>query len=286
MAMMKTMRSGVSRVAIRWKTVVVTTIVGAVALAMLAPYAFMAVSAFKPQAEIFASPLKFFPQSATLDGFNQLFKLLPYARWYVNSLVVAVGGTALTLVISSMAGFAFAKYEFRYKSALFVLVLGTVLVPFQVLLVPQFQIIRALGGFNTYWALIVPVAANAFAVFLMRQYTISVPNELLDAARVEGAGEFALWWRIVLPVVRPGLAVVGTITFLAYWNDFFWPLIVTTEPNMFVVNLGIASLIGPYNNQYGILLAGALLASLPVIIAFLFFQRHIIEGLTAGAVNK
>jgi len=285
MAMMKSVRTELTRAASRWKTIVVTFIVGVVAVLMLAPYAFMAVSAFKPQGEIFASPLRFFPRHYTTSSFDLLFKLLPYARWYLNSFIVAVLGTALTLVISSMAGFAFAKYEFRFKSLLFVLVLGTVLVPFQVLLVPQFRIIRALGGFNTYWALIVPLAANAFAVFLMRQYTISVPDELLDAARVEGAGEFSLWWRIVLPVVRPGLAVVGTITFLAYWNDFFWPLIMTTEPKMFVVNLGIASLIGPYDNQYGVLLAGALLASLPVIIAFLFFQRHIIAGLTAGAVK-
>lgn len=285
MVMMKSVRSRLSRVIPQWKTAVVTTIVGIVAVGMLAPYAFMAVSAFKPQGEIFAAPLTFFPRHITTDSFSLLFDLVPYARWYLNSLIIAVFGTALTLTISSMAGFAFSKYEFRGKNLLFVMVLGTVLVPFQVLLVPQFQIIRALGGFNTYWALIVPVAANAFAVFLMRQYTISVPDELLDAARVEGAGEFRLWWRIVLPLVRPGLAVVGTITFLAYWNDFFWPLIVTTEPQMFVVNLGIASLIGPYDNQYGILLAGALLASLPVIVAFLFFQRHIIEGLTAGAVK-
>jgi ABC-type glycerol-3-phosphate transport system permease component len=270
MATMRLLRGQAARVAFR---------------PMLAPYAFMAVSAFKPQGEIFSAPLRFFPRHITFSGFDELFKLVPYARWYLNSAIVAVLGTALTLTISSMAGFAFAKYEFRGKNVLFLLVLGTVLVPFQVLLVPQFQIIRALGGFNSYWALIVPVAANAFAVFLMRQYTISVPDELLDAARVEGAGEFKLWWRIVLPLVRPGLAVVGTITFLAYWNDFFWPLIVTTEPQMFVVNLGIASLIGPYDNQYGVLLSGALLASLPVIIVFLFFQRHIIEGLTAGAVK-
>ncbi|HVX46093.1 MAG TPA: carbohydrate ABC transporter permease [Mycobacteriales bacterium] len=278
-------RQSSGRFTFRPKVFIVTLVMAAIGVGMLAPYAFMAVSAFKPQGEIFAAPLKFFPRHITFGNFRSLFDLLPYARWYLNSFIVAVLGTALTLTISSMAGFAFSKYEFRGKNALFLLVLGTVLVPFQVLLVPQFEIIRALGGFNTYWALVVPVAANAFAVFLMRQYTISVPDELLDAARVEGAGEFKLWWRIVLPLVRPGLAVVGTITFLAYWNDFFWPLIVTTEPQMFVVNLGIASLIGPYDTQYGVLLSGALLASLPVIVAFLFFQRHIIEGLTAGAVK-
>ncbi|MGW5362656.1 carbohydrate ABC transporter permease [Actinopolymorpha pittospori] len=279
------LRDSVRRTVKRPMTVLVTALMVVFAVVMVAPYAFMAVSAFKPQGEIFATPLRFFPRQFTFESFSALFSLLPYARWYFNTLLVAVLGTALTLTISSMAGFAFSKYEFRYKSLLFTLVLGTVLVPFQVLLVPQFQIVRLLGGFNSYWALVIPVAANAFAVFLMRQYTLSVPDELLDAARVDGVGEFGLWWRIVVPLVRPGLAVVATITFLAYWNDFFWPLIVTTEPDMFLVNLGIASLIGPFESQYGVLLAGALLASLPLIVVFLFFQRHIIEGLTAGATK-
>lgn len=258
-------------------------LVGAVLTAI--PYVYMALSAFKPQEEIFGTPITFLPEAPTLDNMKDLFGTLPYARWYVNTAIVAVLGTALTTAMSSLAGFAFAKYDFRFKNVLFTMVLATVLIPFQVLVVPQFQIIKALGGFNTYWALILPVAANAFGIFLMRQYTISVPDELIDAARVDGASEFGIWWRIVVPLVRGGLAVVATISFLAYWNEFFWPLIVTTDPSMFVVNLGIASLIGPYDAQYGILLSGALLASLPLIVAFLFFQRQIIEGLTAGAIK-
>jgi len=249
------------------------------------PYAYMALSAFKPQGEIFGTPITFLPEAPTLDNMRDLFETLPYARWYLNTAIVAVVGTALTTAMSSLAGFAFAKYDFRFKNVLFTMVLATVLIPFQVLVVPQFQIVKALGGFNTYWALILPVAANAFGIFLMRQYTISVPDELIDAARVDGASEFGIWWRVVVPLVRGGLAVVATISFLAYWNEFFWPLIVTTEPSMFVVNLGIASLIGPYDAQYGILLSGALLASLPLIVVFLFFQRQIIEGLTAGAIK-
>ncbi|MGH3144579.1 MAG: carbohydrate ABC transporter permease [Rubrobacter sp.] len=267
------------------RTIVLSLVllVGAVLTAI--PYVYMALSAFKPQEEIFGTPITFFPAAPTLANLGDLFETLPYARWYLNTAIVAVFGTALTVFMSSLAGFAFAKYDFRFKNVLFTLVLATVLIPFQVLVVPQFQIIKFLGGFNTYWALILPVAANAFGIFLMRQYTISVPDELIDAARVDGASEFGIWWRIVVPLVRGGLAVVALIAFLAYWNEFFWPLIVTTEPSMFVVNLGIASLIGPYDAQYGILLSGALLASLPLIVAFLFFQRQIIEGLTAGAIK-
>jgi multiple sugar transport system permease protein/arabinosaccharide transport system permease protein len=149
--------------------------------------------------------------------------------------------------------------------------------------VPQFQIIKTFNWFNSYQALFVASAVGAFGIFLMRQYTVGVPTELLDAGRIDGSSEFGLWWRVVVPLVRPGLAVLAILSFTNYWNDFFWPLIVTTQPWMFVINLGLASLIGPYDYQYGIQLSGALLASLPVIIVFLIFQRQFVEGLTQGA---
>jgi len=249
------------------------------------PYLYMALGAFKQTAEIFGVPLTIWPRRGTWDNVGTLLHDFPYGRWYLNTLIVAVLGTLLAVLLSSLAGFAFAKYDFRFKNVLFTLVLATLLIPFQVLLVPQFQIIKALGWFNTYQALIVPGVVSAFGIFLMRQYTLGVPNDLLDAARVDGSSEFGLWWRVVLPVVRPGLAVLAILSFTNHWNDFFWPLIVTTQPAMFVINLGIASLVGPYDYQYGILLSGALLASLPLIIAFLFLQRQFLEGLTAGALK-
>jgi len=249
------------------------------------PFLFMAFSAFKPNSEIFGEPITLFPRDWTILNMQDLLATVPFARWFINTVIVAVLGTILTVTLSSLAGFAFAKYDFWGKNVLFTLMLVTILIPFQVLLVPQFQIIRTLGWFNTYQALIVPGAVSAFGICLMRQYTISLPNELLDAARVDGASEFTIWWRVIFPLVRPGLAVLAILSFTNNWNDFFWPLIVTTEPSMFVINLGIASLVGPYDYQYGILLSGALLASLPVIIVFLFFQRQFLEGLTAGAVK-
>jgi len=209
----------------------------------------------------------------------------PLARWMFNTAVVAVLGTAVAVLLASLAGFAFAKHDFRFKNVLLVIMLVTLLLPTQVLLVPQFQIMRAFDWFNTYQGLIVPRAVTAFGIILMRQYTLSVPNELLDAARVDGATEFRIWWRIVLPLVRPGVAVLGILTFLGLWNDFFWPLIITTDPDMFVMNLGIASLVGPYDFRYGMLLSGALLASLPVIAVFIFFQRQFVSGLTRGALK-
>jgi multiple sugar transport system permease protein/arabinosaccharide transport system permease protein len=214
-----------------------------------------------------------------------LFTRVPFARWALNTAIVAGIGTALSVLLGSLAGFAFAKYNFRFKNLLFFLMLATLLIPFQVLLVPQFQIMRVLHWFNTYQGLIVPRAVTAFGIFLMRQYTLGVPNELLDSARVDGASEFGIWWRVVLPLVRPGLAILAILSFTALWNDFFWPLIVTTDPSMFVLNLGIFSLVGPYDFQYGILLSGTLLASVPILIVFLIFQRQFIAGLTQGAVK-
>jgi ABC-type glycerol-3-phosphate transport system permease component len=249
----------------------------------IVPFLYMMLSAFKPNNEIFGTPLTFFPSSPTLANMQGLLANFPFVRWALNTVIVAVFGSAFSVLLSSLAGFAFAKYDFRFKNVLFMLMLATLLIPNQVLLVPQFQVIRTLGWFNTYEGLIIPRAVGAFGIFLMRQYTVSLPSELLDAARVDGATEFGIWWRIVLPLVRPGLAVLGILSFTGLWNDFFWPLIITTDPSMFVVNLGISSLVGPYDYQYGILLSGTLLACLPVIIIFLFFQRQFIAGFTEGA---
>lgn len=254
-------------------------------LVEILPYVYMALGAFKPNAEIFGVPLSLWPRDWTLDNLRALFDDFPLVRWTVNTAVVAVVGTVLAVVLASLAGFAFAKQEFRFKRTLLTVMLVTLLLPSQVLLVPQFQIMRTLDWFNTYQGLIVPRAVTAFGIILMRQFTLSVPDELLDAARVDGATEFRLWWRIVVPLVKPGIAVLGMLTFLQLWNDYFWPLIITTEPDMFVLNLGISSLIGPYDFRYGMVLAGALLASLPVILVFTFFQRQFVAGLMRGALK-
>lgn len=249
------------------------------------PFLYMIFSAFKPNAEIFGTPLTFWPVHPTFVNMQTLIANFPFIRWTMNTAVVAICSTLGSVLLSSLAGYAFAKYEFRFKRALFVLMLVTVLIPGQVLLVPQFQIIRFLHWFDTFAALIIPGLVGAFGIILMRQYTLSVPNELLDAARVDGASEFGIWWRIVLPLVRPGLAVLAILAFTGSWNSFLWPLIVTTTTNMFVINLGIASLVGPYDYQYGILLSGAVLSSVPIIIMFFIFQRQFIEGLTQGGVK-
>ena len=254
-------------------------------LVEVVPYLYMAFGAFKNNSEIFGVPLTIWPREWTFSNLTALFDGFPVGRWVLNTAIVSVVGTFLTVMLASLAGFAFAKHDFKFKNVLLILMLTTILLPSQVLLVPQFQIMRTLDWFNSYEGLIIPRAVTAFGIILMRQYTLSIPNELLDAARVDGATEFRIWWRIIVPLVRPGLAVLGILTFLGLWNDFFWPLIITTDPDMFVLNLGISSLIGPYDFRYGMLLAGALLASLPVILVFVFFQRQFVSGLTRGALK-
>jgi multiple sugar transport system permease protein/arabinosaccharide transport system permease protein len=241
-------------------------------------------SSFKENSEIFATPIVWWPAKPTFQNVQDLFTLFPSAwRWYVNTAAVAVVRTALGVVLAALAGFAFAKYDFRFKNALFILMLATTLIPFWVTVVPQFLQMVWFGWFNTYLAVIVPHAVGAFSIFWMRQYSTTVPNELLDAARVDGASEWQIFWRVAFPLLMPGIAVIAILGFTGAWNDFFWPLLVLTDTSMWLVNIAVAALVGPYDFQYGILLSAATLGSIPVIIVFLFFQRRLITGITSGA---
>lgn len=265
-------------------TIVINLVLLLLVFLTLAPYAFMWTSSFKTNSEIFTSPIVWWPPHPTMANFTSLFTLFPMAwRWYVNTAVVAAVRTALGVFLAALAGFAFCKYDFRFKNQLFVLMLATSLIPFWVVLVPLYMEMAFFHWFNTYLAVIIPGAVGAFAIFWMRQYSETVPNELLDAARVDGASEWSIFWRIAAPILRPGIAVIAILGFTASWNDFLWPLIVLTDTQLWLINVGIASLVGPYDYQYGILLAAATLGSIPIIIVFLLFQRQLITGITSGA---
>jgi multiple sugar transport system permease protein/arabinosaccharide transport system permease protein len=266
-------------------TVVINVLLLALVAATLAPYLFRWASSIKSNnSEIFSAPIVWWPSDPTLKNFSSLFSLFPNAwRWYVNTAVIAVIRTALGVLLASMAGFAFAKYEFRFKNALFILMLATSLIPFWVVLVPLYLEMAFFHWFNTYLAVIIPGAVGAFAIFWMRQYSSAVPSELMEAARIDGASEWAIFWRVALPILMPGVAVIAILGFTGAWNDFLWPLIVLTDSKLWLINVGIASLVGPYDYQYGILLSAATLGSIPVIIVFILFQRQLITGMTSGA---
>ena len=184
-----------------------------------------------------------------------------------------------------MAGYAFAKFEFRFKRALFVLVLATLTLPIYVILVPLFGMMTRFEWADTYWALILPFTAQAIGIFLARQQLLAIPNELLEAARIDGASEWNIFTRIIVPLAQPIIAVMGILFFTASWNDYIWPLIVVTSDDKFTVSLGLPSLIGPYRQEYGAVMAGSFLGTLPIVLIFLIFQRRFIEGIMAGALK-
>jgi len=249
------------------------------------PYIYMIISSLKRQDQIYQIPLSLIPHPATLFSYRQLFNEFSFPRWFINSAVVATGTTLGALLICSLGGFALAKYEFRGKRIIFLLMIATLTLPFQVLLVPLFKEMVAFGWINTYLALIVPFVGNAFGVFLLRQYMLAVPAALLEAARIDGASEWTLYWRIALPLVRPGLAVVAILFFTNSWNDFLWPLVASSSDDMYLLNIGIATMSGAYHIEYGTIMAASVLATLPIAAVFLFMQRQFIAGLAAGALK-
>jgi ABC-type glycerol-3-phosphate transport system permease component len=280
----KTMRSPVRLKRSLLMLITNLILLGAVFLVAM-PFIYMISASFKPQYEIFTFPVKIFPDNPIFDNYETLFVETLYVRWFFNTLFVAGSRTILSLFLCTLAGYAFAKFEFPYKKILFLIVIASFTLPFEVLFVPLYKMMVTIGWLNSYTALIVPFAASAFGIFLARQYILAVPTELLEAARIDGASEFAIFLRVVVPNLRPAMAVLGIIFFNASWNDFVWPLIVLNERTLYTVNLALPTLRGPYGDQYGLVLAGAVLATVPIIFIFVFMQRHFIEGLMAGALK-
>ncbi|MEZ4728738.1 MAG: carbohydrate ABC transporter permease [Caldilineaceae bacterium] len=270
----------------RWGWISLTNLllVGAVFLTAL-PFLYMVSSSLKPQYEIFTFPVQLLPETLFTENYVKLFAETLFLRWFINTLFVAVSRCALSILLCLLAGFAFAKYEFPLKKFLFIFILASLTLPFEIILVPLYKMMVGFGWLNTYWVLIVPFAASAFGIFLARQYSLSIPTELMEAARIDGASELGIFFRIAFPNLKPAIAVMGIIFFNGAWNDFLWPLIVLNDTTMYVINLALPSLRGPYGDQYGLVLAGAVLATVPVILIFITMQRYFIEGLMAGALK-
>ncbi len=264
---------------------------GALALATLitgAPLVWMVSTSLKPQSRVLTAEPHWIPVPATLANYSTLFSRpdeFPVLRWLFNSLFVAVCVTVLVLVVSSMAAFALARLSFRGRDSLFVALISTMIIPGQVLLIPAFMIVQALGWFNSYAGLIVPGAAGAFGVFLLRQFFLSIPQELEEAAYVDGAGPFTIYRAVALPIARPALATLAIFTFMGSWNDFIWPLIITNDIQMRTLPIGLTIFQGRYTLDYGLTMAAAVACSAPVIVAFLLFQRHITQGISLSGLK-
>lgn len=252
----------------------------------LAPFYWVVVCSLKSAGELFTPNPRLFPEHPTLENYASLVKGTRFLKWVLNSVVVSAGSTVLGGFFCSLAGFAFCKYQFRGKNMLFWVILGSVAIPQMVTLIPMFALMSRLGWVDTYQALILPGAVNAFGIFLMRQYMATVPDELMDASRIDGCSEFQIFLKVVLPIVKPGLGALAVFLWLTSWTSYLWPLVMTSTEEMYTIPLGLATLYAnPWNIDYGPLMAGAALSVLPVVILFLSMQRQFIAGLTEGAVK-
>jgi multiple sugar transport system permease protein len=259
-------------------------ILGLVVMAI--PFVWMVLGSFKTTSELRQVPPTWIPEDPTLDGYRDLFTRLDFPRFFFNSTLVAVTVTLGNLVFASMLGYALAKLEFPGKRVLLVLVLSTLMIPAFVTFMPLFVIVSNLGLANTHAALILPFLAGAFGVFLMRQYILGIPDELLDAARIDGAGEYTIFFRIVLPLCGPALATLAVLTFLTQWNSFLWPLVAATTEDMYTLPVALALFAnGQQESNLALLLAGATVVVLPMIVLFFAMQRYVIQGVARTGIK-
>lgn len=255
------------------------------ALLSLFPILWMISASFMPTGMANTFPPRLLPDHPTLQHYRDVFTRLSMGRYLLNSGIIAVVVTVLSLVVNSMAGYAFAKLRFRGRDPVFRAMSAGLVIPVQVAMLPLFLLMKSLGLINTYWGVIIPGMASIFGIFLIRQYAISIPDDLLDAARIDGASEARIYRSIVLPTITPILATLAIWTFLTTWNDFMWPLIVLSDERRYTLPVALASLVGEHVQDTELMMAGSVLTVLPVVIAFLLLQRYYIQGVMAGSVK-
>ena len=259
----------------------------AVAVALtLFPLLWMFSASLMPAMEATRFPPRLFPETVTFEHYRTLFTRLDLARYMANSAGLAGAITLISLLFNSMAGYAFAKFRFRGRDPLFRLMLAAMVIPGQVAMLPLFLMLKEMGLVNTYAGVIVPGMASIFGIFLIRQYVLSIPDSLLDAARIDGAGEWRIYWSLVLPLCKPILVTLAIFTFLGAWNDFMWPLIILTDSDLYTLPVALANLLGEHVQDTELMMAGSVLTLLPVMILFLFLQKYYIEGLILGSVKE
>ncbi|WP_247827184.1 carbohydrate ABC transporter permease [Arthrobacter antioxidans] len=256
-----------------------------VGLIMMFPLYWMVTLAFSPNTDVFSRELRIWPSEWSLENFRTIFSRFPTATWFGNSVVITVIVTALTVTVNLLAGYAFAKLDFRGKGAIFLLVLSTMMVPVQVLMVAQFRLVTELGIYGTFWAVILPSSASAFGIFLARQFIIAIPDELIEAAKVDGAGTIRIFLQIVLPLCKPLIAVLVLLTVMYQWNDFAWPLIALKDSQLFTLPIGLLYLRGQYGADYGAIMALALVSITPIVLMFLAFQKYFVQGLARSGIR-
>ena len=270
-----------------WQRVLLYAILCGVGFILLTPFAWLLSTALKSEsADLFAYPPQWIPAPVVWSNFVKAWNILPFMRYIFNTFYIAIATVLLNLFFCSLTGYALARMHFRGRQFIFYCILATTMVPFQVLLIPLFIVTLKLGLVDTYAGVILPVAVNAFGIFLLRQAFSTIPKDLEEAARIDGCNEFTIYSRIMLPLIKPALATQAAFTFVAQWNDFLWPLVVLKSRELYTLQLGLASLQGVFGVNWRYISAASVIALVPTVLFFLFTQRFFTQGLTSGAVKE
>ena len=258
---------------------------GGIGLIIVVPLYWMIVTAFKTQTAIFTYPIEWFPKEITLQNFVDLFARFPFGKVLVNSAIVSVSYSIISIVTCSMAAFAFAKIPFRGSEALLKVYLATLMIPFQSTLIPLFMLFNSAGLSNTYGSVIIPSLFRVFGIFLLVQHMRTIPDDYIDAARIDGASYFTILWKVILPLSLPVIAGYAVITFMDAWNDYLWPLVMLTKPEMMTVPVALGMVNGQFERNFGVQMAGSLISIVPVVLIYLAAQSKMKDGLTLGGIK-
>jgi len=267
------------------KTIVINVLLVFTALLTVLPLLWMISASFMPSGEATIYPPRLLPSRVTLEQYHQLFTRMNFGRSFANSMIIAIATTLFSLLLNSMAGYAFAKMRFGGRDRLFNVLVAALVIPTQVGMLPLFLMLKTVGLVNTYWGVILPSMATIFGIFLIRQFMISIPDDLIDAARIDGASEWRIYWSIILPLARPVLVTLAIFAFMSAWNDFMWPLIVLTDSTRYTLPVAVANLVGEHVQDTELMMASSVLTVLPVLLLFLALQRHYIAGIMVGSVK-
>ncbi|CAG7607400.1 L-arabinose transport system permease protein AraQ [Paenibacillus solanacearum] len=273
------------RLSLKIRSAVLYAVLILVSLSMVLPFVWMISASLKSEAEVFSFPIRWIPSTLYGSNYEKVWVKLPFFSYYVNTVKIAVSTTVLQIVTCSMAAYAFAKVRFPERDKLFFLYVATMMIPFQVMMIPQFLLMKQLGLIDSHWALIMLGAFSPFGVFLFRQFFMSIPEELSEAARIDGLSEFGIYVRVILPLTRPAIASLTIFTFMHAWNDFLGPLIYLNSDHLFTLQLGMQHFQSEHATEYGPLMAAAVSAIVPTIVIYFLAQDHFVEGIAAGAVK-
>lgn len=256
-----------------------------ICLVTLTPFIWMIAASFMQPGASSTFPPRLIPKDPTFEHYESLFIRLNIFRYILNSFVVAISTTLISLFVNSMAGYAFAKYRFPGRDKLFRLLLAAMVIPAQVTMLPLFLMLNKMGLVNSYWGVIIPGMASIFGIFLIRQYIFSIPDSLIEAARMDGANDFSIYWKVILPLCKPILVTLAIFSFMGSWNDFLWPLIVMTKDSMYTLPVALAGLMGEHTQDTELMMAGSVITILPVMIVFMVLQKYYIRGIMLGGVK-